>query len=86
MPGALVAMLRQAPLSPGKVNFAWRAAVGAAVDRVTAVRLEQPVLIVEASGRQWSRELHRSSPIIISRLEAFLGPGVVERIEVRTRE
>jgi Dna[CI] antecedent DciA-like protein len=85
MPGALVSLLRDAPLSPGKVNFAWRTAVGPAIDRVTAVRLEQPVLLVDVSGAQWSREIHRSSPIVLRRLEALLGPGIVERLEVRLR-
>lgn len=85
IPGAIVSILRSAPLSPGKVTFAWRTAVGPAVDRVTAVRLEQPVLLVDVTGPQWSREIHRSSPIILRRLEALLGPGIVERLEVRTR-
>jgi len=85
IPGALRSMLREAPLSPGKVGFAWRAAVGPAVDRVTAVHLEAPVLFVDASGPQWSREVHRSSAVILRRLEQFLGPGVVQRLEVRIR-
>jgi Dna[CI] antecedent, DciA len=85
MPGAIGALLRAAPLSPGKVTFAWRTAVGAGIDRVTAVHLEQPVLIVDAEGPQWSREIKRSSTIILARLEALLGPGIVERIEVRVR-
>jgi len=85
IPAALASMLSSAPLSPGKVKFAWRAAVGAAFDRVTAVHLEPPVLFVDVAGPQWSREIHRASPIILRRLEAFLGPGVVERLEVRLR-
>jgi hypothetical protein len=85
IPAALLSILRHAPLSPGKVSFAWRTAVGPAIDRVTAVRLEQPVLLVDVSGPQWSREIHRSSPVILRRLEAFLGPGIVERLEVRIR-
>jgi Dna[CI] antecedent, DciA len=85
IPAALRSLLRDAPLSPGKVSFAWRAAVGPAVDRATAVRLEPPVLLVDASGPQWSREVQRSSAIILRRLESLLGPGVVERLEVRIR-
>jgi hypothetical protein len=85
VPGAIAALLRNAPLSPGKVGFAWRAAVGPALDRATAVRFEAPVLIVDAQSRQWSREIHRSSPVILARLAALLGPGVVERLEVRVK-
>jgi predicted nucleic acid-binding Zn ribbon protein len=84
MPGALVELLRGAPLSQGKVAFAWRAAVGSAVERATAVRLEDGVLIVETAGAPWSRELQRSSATILRRLETLLGPGVVQRIQMRT--
>jgi predicted nucleic acid-binding Zn ribbon protein len=85
MPGALVELLRGAPLSQGKVAFAWRAAVGAALERATAVRLaEGGVLVVETTSTQWSRELQRSAPTILARLETLLGPGVVRQIQTRT--
>lgn len=85
MPGALVDLLRGAPLSQGKVAFAWRAAVGTAVERATAVRLaDDGVLVVETASAQWSRELQRSSSTILVRLEALLGPGVVRKIQTRT--
>lgn len=83
IPGALMTLLRDAPLSGGKVGFAWRVAVGPAVDRATSVRLERRLLIVEAQSPQWSREVTRSSPVILRRLQELLGPGAVERIEVR---
>jgi hypothetical protein len=83
LPGALVQLLRDAPLSNGKVGFAWRAAVGAAVDRATKVRLERRLLIVETTSQQWSREVTRSAPTILRRLQTLLGPDVVDRIEVR---
>ena len=57
VPGALVELLRATPLSPGKVDFAWRTAVGPAVERVTSVRLAGRVLVVETSGPQWAREV-----------------------------
>ena len=37
LPGALAQLLRDTPLSDGKVGFAWRAAVGPAVERATKV-------------------------------------------------
>jgi len=83
VPGALMQLLRDAPLSDGKVGFAWRAAVGPALGRATAIKLDQRVLIVETTSAQWSREVMRSSPMILQRLHDLLGEGTVERIEVR---
>jgi hypothetical protein len=83
LPGALTELLKAAPLSDGKVAFAWRAAVGPALERVTAVKLEGRVLLVDTQSPQWSREIMRSSPVILQRLERFLGAGIVETIEVR---
>jgi len=83
MPGVLSEILRAAPLSDGKVSFAWRAAVGPALERVTAVKLEGRVLLVDTQSPQWSREIMRSSSVILRRLQAFLGPDIVEKIEVR---
>ena len=83
LPGALAELLRDAPLSVGKVNFAWRAAVGASVDRVTSVRLENGALVVEAASGPWAREITRSSNLILTRLKTLLGSNVVTRIVVR---
>ena len=82
MPGALVDLLRGSPLSDGKVTFAWNAAVGPAIERVTHVKLEHRVLLVETVGAQWSKEIMRSSPVILRRLHSLLG-DIVDRIEVR---
>lgn len=83
IPAALAEMLRAAPLSDGKVTFAWRAAVGPALERVTAVKLEGRVLLVDTAGTLWSREIARSSPVILRRLQNLLGAAIVEKIEVR---
>jgi predicted nucleic acid-binding Zn ribbon protein len=83
MPGALAELLRGAPLSPGKVQFAWRAAVGPAMERVTSVRLEGRVLLVDAVDGQWAREIRRSSSIILTRLQTLLGETTVTSIDVR---
>ena len=83
MPGALADLLRDAPLSVGKVNFAWRAAVGPGIERVTSVRLEDRVLIVEVADQGWAREISRSSPTILQRLRTLLGDDTVERLLVR---
>jgi predicted nucleic acid-binding Zn ribbon protein len=83
MPGALIELLRGSPLSDGKVTFAWKAAVGPAIERVTHVKLERRVLLVETPSAQWSKEVMRSSPVILKRLQSLLGTDTVERIEVR---
>jgi hypothetical protein len=85
VPGALAALLREAPLSPGKVTFAWRAAVGQAVERETAVRLEGTTLVVDAATRQWAHEVRRASGTILRRMHALLGPDVVKDLSVRER-
>lgn len=82
MPGALAAMLRRAPLTPDKVAFSWRTAVGAAVDKVTSVELHDGVLYVRARDAAWQREVERSAALIRSRLDGLLGDRVVRRIEV----
>ena len=85
MPAALMELLSHAPLSDGKVTFAWKAAVGPALERATAVKLESGVLFVDATGPQWAREIRRSNGVILTRLKTLLGEGTVQRIEVRTR-
>ena len=81
---AIHELLRGTPLSDGKVTFAWRAAVGPAVERATAVKLERGALIVEAASAHWTEEVRRSTPVILTRLQAFLGVETITRIEVRT--
>jgi predicted nucleic acid-binding Zn ribbon protein len=81
--GALTSLLRHAPLSDGKVAFAWTAAVGPALARATNVKLEHHVLVVQTTSGQWSREIQRSSGIILPRLQALLGNDAVASIVVR---
>src|SRR5207344_917215 len=85
IPGALAELLRGAPLSPGKVTFAWRAAVGPALERETAVRLEGSTLIVDAATRQWAQEVRRATTVILRRMDTLLGPDCVKSLEVRER-
>jgi|SRR5215510_5721012 len=82
LPDALVALLRRAPLSSEKVAFAWRTAVGPSLDRVTTIELTGGVLRVRAKDAAWRREVERSTGLIRARLDAMLGQGVVERLEV----
>jgi hypothetical protein len=82
MPDALAAVLRRAPLTPEKVAFSWRTAVGPAVDKVTVVELRADVLYVRAKDAAWQCEIERSAALIRSRLDGLLGDRVVRRIVV----
>jgi hypothetical protein len=82
LPAALASALRRAPLTPDKVAFAWRSAVGAAVDRASAIELRGATLVVTVKSNEWRQEITRSSALIRSRLALVLGEGVVTRIAV----
>ena len=82
MPEALAELLRKAPVTPEKVAFAWRSAVGAAVDKATTIALHGGVLHVRAKDATWQRELERSAAVVRARLDALLGAGVVRYIDV----
>jgi hypothetical protein len=82
VPESLVALIRRAPLTPEKVAFAWRSAVGPAIDHATTVQLRDRVLHVRARDAAWQREVERSAALIRSRLDTMLGERVVSYIEV----
>ena len=82
-PAALVELLKDAPLSQGKVAFAWRAAVGPALERAAAAKLDAGTLIIEVAGPQWAREINRSKSVILERVRSLLGDETVARLEVR---
>jgi hypothetical protein len=82
LPDVLVSVLRKAPLSPEKVAFAWRTAVGPSLDRVTTIELTGNVLRVRAQNAAWQREIERSAGLIRARLDSMLGDGIVAHIDV----
>ena len=82
IPDALAAVLRNAPLSPEKIAFAWRTAVGRSVARATAVELDGHTLRVRARDAQWRREIEHSADLIRARLDALLGSGIVRNLDV----
>lgn len=86
IPGAIATLLERAPLTPEKVAFAWRAAVGSAVDRVTSVELVKGVLLVRAKDAAWRREVERSLHLIHGRLHALLGENVIRTIRVTLQQ
>jgi hypothetical protein len=83
IPGTVARILREAPLTPEKVAFAWRAAVGPAVEKATTIALHDHVLHVRATGPVWQSEIERHGTLIRARLDALLGPGVVRWVRVR---
>jgi predicted nucleic acid-binding Zn ribbon protein len=84
IPAVLAEVLEKAPLCPEKVDFAWRAAVGPAIARVTRVSLDDGgVLRVTSNDAHWKTEVKRSSKLILARLETLLGAGVVRRLDSR---
>ena len=83
LPRVLSEMLRNTPISPGKIEFAWKAAVGPAVGRATHVRLEGTTLLVEATSPEWRREVARSAPVIIRRLHRLLGADIIKDLVIR---
>ena len=82
LPGALASVLRKAPLTPEKIAFAWRTAVGPAMDRVTSIELQGRVLHVRAKDASWQREVERSAGLIRTRLTVLLGDGIVRGLDV----
>ncbi|MEE2638450.1 MAG: DciA family protein [Acidobacteriota bacterium] len=83
--GALRELLRDQPLSNGKVAFAWSAAVGHRVDRVTSVALgPDGTLSVVVTDPHWALEVGRSRSLIRSRLNQLLGNETVARLEIST--
>ena len=84
VPGALTELFRQGPMSQGKLEVAWRVAVGDALTRVTSVRLQpEGVVEVQSVDQRWNRELTRSSSMILTRLIGLLGADSVRRIVVK---
>jgi hypothetical protein len=84
MSSAVARLVRPAPLSGEKVAFAWRAAVGPAVSRVTRVRLAASgVFEAVVDDDRFGDELARSIPIVLNRLQELLGPDTVRRFDLK---
>ena len=84
---ALARLLAGAPLSAGKLRFAWRLAVGAAIDRMTTPTLcDGGRVEVSVADDRWQAELRRTLPLIRGRLDALLGTGVITNVVVQCAE
>ena len=81
LPAVVAEVIRKAPLTDEKVAFAWRLAVGPAIDKATTVRLSSTgTLHVAADAAAWLDAVRKSSGLIRSRLAHFLGDGTVRQI------
>jgi predicted nucleic acid-binding Zn ribbon protein len=86
IPAVVRDLLRHGPMSEGKLQAAWRLAVGPAIDRATRVALrEDGTLEVAARELTWRREVRRSQALILSRVRDLVGPEPVRKIKVVTR-
>ena len=84
VPGALTELFRQGPMCQGKLDVAWRVAVGDALTRVSTPRLQPDGCVeVQAADQRWQKELKRSSSMILSRLTMLLGTDAVCRLVVK---
>ena len=83
MPAVLADVIRKAPLTDDKVAFAWRLAVGPAVDKATTVRLApNGTLYVKAEAPAWNDAIGKSLGMIRSRLAHYLGDTAVKQIDL----
>jgi predicted nucleic acid-binding Zn ribbon protein len=86
IPSVVRGLFRGGPMSAGKIQAAWRLAVGPAIDRATRVGLRADgTLEVAATELAWRREVKRSQGLILSRLQELLGPEPVTKLKVVAR-
>ena len=78
----LAEMLGRQPMSAGKLQFAWRAAVGPALARAVTLDWRDGRVVVHPSSAEWKREIERSRPMILERLRVLLGRDAVKRLEI----
>ena len=75
--------LRKQPMSPAKLTFAWRTAVGETIHRASTVTLtEEGILKVWAVDQHWRREIQRATPVIIPRLRTLLHGNLIKGLAV----
>jgi predicted nucleic acid-binding Zn ribbon protein len=76
-------LLANQPVSPGKIALAWQMAAGPALARSARISAaHERTLRVRAKSPAWRSELQHARPMILARLKALLGPGVIDKLEV----
>ncbi len=86
LPAVVRRLLQQGEMSQEKLDFAWRAAVGPAIERATEVRLAADGTVeVRASDATWRRELQHSQSMMLGRLQELLGRQIVKNLKIMSR-
>jgi hypothetical protein len=80
--GVLAEIIRRQPASAARTAFAWELAVGAHLARSTSVELVNGTLVVRARDPRWTAEVERAADIILQRVQHYLGPGAVTRLDI----
>jgi hypothetical protein len=84
--GAVAEVVRKAPLTPEKVAFAWRMAVGPTIENVTTAKLDaEGVLHVTATTPDWAAAVRKSSKLIHYRMQGLLGEATVARLQITSK-
>jgi predicted nucleic acid-binding Zn ribbon protein len=82
MPAVVAEVIRKAPLTPEKVTFAWRMAVGPAIAKSTTVRLDADgTLLVKADSPAWLAAVRKSRSLVHIRMMDLLGEDVVKQVQ-----
>lgn len=74
--------LAEQPVTDGKIRFAWALIAGPTATRAVSLKLQDGTLWVDARSLTWRNELHRARRVLLDRLAAYLGPGVVTRLVI----
>jgi predicted nucleic acid-binding Zn ribbon protein len=84
LPGFLRNLLLRSPMSVEKFEFAWRLAVGPALERAARPVLhEDGTVEVIVADAAWRREVKRSQAAILAKLQELLSPSVVRALKVK---
>jgi predicted nucleic acid-binding Zn ribbon protein len=80
--GVLAGVIRRQPASSARTSFAWSIAAGPAMARAAAVEARGGVLMVTPKDASWSREIERSAPMLLARVQTLLGPDEVTSLRI----
>ena len=81
---AVRALIGTQPVTEAKIAFAWALAAGPALARAAKITWRDGELRVEATSDTWRKEILRAKPMLETRIDEILGPGVVRRISLPT--
>lgn len=62
---------------------AWPEIVGKLADRVSIFGIEHDRIILQTSHPAWAQELNFLAPLIIAKIDALIGPGIIQSISFK---